>query len=437
MTDRFLYGLYTALLLLVICVTWPYWLARYFFTPKYRGTVRQRLTLFDPAVQCVLSGHGGLWVHAVSVGEVMAALPLLHALHERYPEWPVVLSTVTRTGNQIARERVPYATTVFYLPLDLPWLVRRLVHLVRPHCVLVMETEFWPNLFRVLASNRIPLIVANGRVSPRSAPRYHRFRFAMRRFLRPVSLFLMQSDADATRLRGFCSPDAVIEVTGNLKYDQALVLPDPDAQEILRTRFGPDRPIWVAASTHPGEEEQLLACYQRLQHTLPSLRWILVPRHPERADMVSQLLETVGCPCQRLSTLQDGPWQTPVLLVDAVGWLQRLYGLATVVFVGGSLVPHGGQNPLEPAAWGIAPLFGPHMRNFTDITGQLLAADAAIQVTDATALHAHLQELLAHPATRQAMGERARAVVLRNVGATQRCLTPIHDLLVRCGNHPA
>ena len=419
-----IHTLYALLLLLIVLVTLPLWTWRYFRTPKYRHTVRQRLGIGLPA----LPPGQRIWVHAVSVGEVLAAQELIRQLAKSYPGEQILLSTVTKTGQQIAKT-VPEVQATFYLPLDLPWIVRRVTRTLRPRCLIVLETELWPGLFHVMAKEGVPVILVNGRLSPRSFRQYRKISRLMKQFLAPVQLFAMQSHADAERVATLGAPTSRIQVTGNIKYDQAMQPPDPAGMaELARHLPRPPGLLWLAASTHPGEEAIILACFTRLQQAWPTLRLILAPRHPERSNQVAAIIQQHGCSFARFSRL-TGSWEESVLLVDSVGWLTRLYGYAHLTFVGGSLIPHGGQNMLEPASWGLPILFGPHTINFKEVVRQLLEADAAIQLPHPDALLPAMQTVLADPQRRQEMGARAKAVVAHNTGAVARTLHAIRTLL--------
>ncbi|MBF0401426.1 MAG: 3-deoxy-D-manno-octulosonic acid transferase [Magnetococcales bacterium] len=416
--------LYTLLLLMLILLTLPLWVWRYLRTPKYRHTVLQRLGFGLPP----LPPGQRIWVHAVSVGEVMAAQGLIQRLASRYPDHQIILSTVTKTGQQIART-IPNLQASFYLPLDLPWIMQRVTARLHPRCLIVLETELWPGLFHAMAKAEIPVILVNGRLSPRSFRQYRKFFRFMKQFLAPVHLFAMQSELDAQRMIAIGARPDRVQVTGNIKYDQAMQQPDPVKMAELAARLPPPQGIiWIAAGTHPGEEESVLACFTRLKAVLPSLRLILVPRHPERGPAVANLVQQAGCSCVRFTQLA-GRWEEEVLLVDAVGWLTRLYGYAHCAFVGGSLIPHGGQNMLEPASWRLPILFGPHTFNFRDVSRQLLEADAAILVQTPADLCTALRELLADSDRRQQMGARAQQVVSNNTGALDRTVQAIQQLL--------
>ncbi|MBF0177794.1 MAG: 3-deoxy-D-manno-octulosonic acid transferase [Magnetococcales bacterium] len=448
--EKCLYGLYTGVISLAGLGCLPFWILRIRRSLiKYQGTVAQRFGQLPTTLCQDLATRECFWVHAVSVGEALAAQGLVEKLHHLFPHWRVVVSTVTKTGQQVVHDRFAHVDHTLYLPLDLPWIVRRVVARIRPRFVIVMETELWPNLFHALERAAIPIILVNGRLSPRSFTRYRHIRWAMARFLQPVHLFCMQSAGDAERLRQLQAPSHSPQgepspspnpapnstypqrmcVTGNLKYDQALRLPDPTAMATLRQRLGaPADPIWLAASTHPGEEEIVLDGFSQVRQQHPDLRLILVPRHPERTGTVAGIISRHGLPFSLFSQTR-GSWPQPLLLVDEIGWLTRLYGVARIVFVGGSLIPHGGQNFLEPAAWGIPPMFGPHTFNFKDATQQFLAARAAFQVADVNALATTARMLLHNPAQRDEAGQRAQDCVLAHTGALERTVRAIQAIL--------
>ncbi|MBF0417251.1 MAG: 3-deoxy-D-manno-octulosonic acid transferase [Magnetococcales bacterium] len=420
---------YYLLLSLLILITLPIWIWRYITTPKYRGTVLRRLGWIPAAEQAPVRGGPRIWLHAVSVGEAMAARALASRITTTFPDCDLLVTTVTRTGQQVVRDKIPEARTHHFLTLDLPFCLNPLIAAIRPSLLVIMETELWPGLFRLLARRGIPICVVNGRISPRSFKRYHAIRWLTRRLLADGSLYLMQSPADAERLIAMGAPPERVQVTGNLKYDQALRPPDPALLQRLEARLStPSQPVWIAASTHPGEEALLLAIHRTLLNHPLSPRLILVPRHPERSGEILDLIGQKGLTCQRFSQL-TGQWDAPLLLVDEIGWLAGLYRLARLVYLGGSLVPRGGQNMLEPASCGVPVLFGPHVFNFRDIAAQLLQAGGAIQVATAPELESRVIGLLESPETCQRMGEAARAIIPANAGALERTLEAIGGLL--------
>lgn len=421
--------LYYVTLSLLVLITLPIWIWRYFTTPKYRGTLLRRLGWIPVAERAPDRGRPRIWLHAVSVGEAMAARALASRITAAFPDHDLVITTVTRTGQQVVRDKIPEACAHHFLTLDLPVCVQPLVDAIQPAALIIMETELWPGLFRVLARRGIPICVVNGRISPRSFKRYHAIRRLTRRLLADGRLYLMQSPADAERLIAMGAPRERVQVTGNLKYDQAMNPPDAALLRRLEARLpAPVAPVWIAASTHPGEEELLLPIHRALLAHPLAPRLILVPRHPERCAEILERIGKQGLTCQRFSQLQ-GDWNAPLLLVDEIGWLAGLYRLARVVYIGGSLVPRGGQNMLEPASWGVPVLFGPHVFNFRDIAAQLIQAGGAIQVASPADLHTRLNALLESPETCRTMGEAARAVIPANAGALERTLDALGPLV--------
>ncbi len=348
--------------------------------------------------------EGGIWLHAVSLGEVRAAAPLVRALRERWPALPVVVSTTTETGAEAARSLgVPH----FYAPYDLARVQRRVLRRLRPRLVLIMETELWPNLVRESRRAGVPLVIANARLSDRSSRRYRRWGGALlREVLADIDLICAQSAMDRERFADLGAPR--VAECGNLKFDLAL----PDAPE----EPSPDRArTWLAASTHPGEEEQVLDAHQCVRRRLPGASLVLVPRHPERADDVIRLVEERG--------LSVGRWPSPgaeVEVVDRAGLLAGLFAKVPVVFMGGSLVPTGGHNPIEPAAVGRAVLHGPQVGNFRAVFAALKADDASLGVADADELGERVAWAFEHAEEWAARGERARTVIARHRGATGR-----------------
>ncbi|MBF0213485.1 MAG: 3-deoxy-D-manno-octulosonic acid transferase [Magnetococcales bacterium] len=424
-----MHALYHTLLTVVILLTLPVWIWRYFSTPKYRGTVRQRLGWISQQDSKNHTNKPCVWLHAVSVGEVMAARELAARLIQSFPDHPLIITTVTRTGQQVAREKIPEAANWHYLPIDLPLCLHPLIDAIQPRLLVIMETELWPGLFRVLAKRGVPIFVVNGRISPRSFRRYHAIRALTRLLLADGHRYLMQSAPDAERLIAMGAPPDRVIVTGNLKYDQALKSPDPELTRQLALRLPlPEQPVWIAASTHPGEEQILLTIHRQLLAHPLAPRLILVPRHPERCPVLFEEIQQAGLHAQRFSATH-GTWETPLLLVDEIGWLAALYRYGQVVFVGGSLVPRGGQNMLEAAAWGLPVLFGPHVFNFREIAAQLEQAGGALRIDSAESLRHHLTDLLENLPLRQKMGEAARAVIPLNAGALDRTIAAIRHAL--------
>ncbi len=437
--------IYYTLLIIVIFLTLPLWILRYFTTQKYRGTLQQRLGLQLPESIQSLSTHLSqnqtsnpyanhppqrIWLHAVSVGEAMAARELATRLLIAFPNHELIISTVTKTGQEIVRKQIPAAKVIFYLPIDLPICINPVINALNPRFLVIMETELWPGLFRMLANRKIPIIVVNGRISLRSFKRYYQIRALTRQFLTDGRLFLMQSPPDAQRLITMGAPPERVKVIGNIKYDQALRPPAPQLMQQLTTRLTPpDQPVWIAASTHPGEEEIILTIFQQLTTHPQPLRLILVPRHPERAPAIMALMQQRNLPFQCFSKTH-GNWHQPILLVDEIGWLAGLYRYAHFVFIGGTFVPHGGQNMLEAAAWGVPVLFGPHTFNFPEIAAQMVQIGAAQRVETPETLHAMALTLLTTPHQHQRMSEAARTLMPANAGALDRAITAIRQTII-------
>jgi 3-deoxy-D-manno-octulosonic-acid transferase len=381
------------------------------------------------------AGIGGsartLWLHAVSLGEMSAAAPLVRALRARYPETPLVLTTATPTGRARARSLFGDDVDVRFLPYDTPGAVSRFLERVRPQLALIMETEIWPNLFHLVEQRGVPLVLASARLSPKSVVRYQRFGGLFRGLFSASSLIAAQTEVDAERFVAIGAQSARTRVAGNIKFDLELDVGVSQRGRELRARFGSSRPVWVAGSTHAGEEEQVLAAHAELLLARPDALLLLVPRHPERFDAVAGLLNRRNM----RFTLRSGgvipDAATPVMLADTVGELALLYAAADVAFVGGSLVPIGGHNLLEPAALGVPVLTGPSCSNAKDIAKLLLAQGAALQVSDARELAVELSRLFGDPAQRQRMGAIGRQVVESNRGSVARVLEFIEALLVQ------
>lgn len=371
------------------------------------------------------------WIHAVSVGESLAAAPLVDALRRRAPELPLVMTTVTETGARVVGDRYRGAVEHRFFPLDFPAAARRAIEAINPAFVVCMETELWPNVLRGLARRGVPVMIANGRVSDRSYPRYH----AVRRFLRPVladvRVFAMQSEADARRIVTLGAPVDRVFVTGNVKHDAAPA--GADTVETWRERLGlaASRPAWVAGSTHHGEEELVLLAHERARARVPGLTLIVAPRHPERAQDVVKLIRARGLDAALRTGGPRPAASDAVIVLDTVGELASVYALAEVVFVGGSLVAAGGHNMLEPALLGKPVLFGPHTTNFREVAALLVDGAGGRVVRDAHELTAELTRWLADPALRAAAGEAARAAAASRHGAVRETLELIDRFLLQ------
>ena len=423
---------YNLALLAALVVGAPWWLFRIAATQKYREGLRERLGMIRPELIRLSRERPVIWVHAVSVGEVLAISRLVKTLDAALPGYFIVISTTTRTGQALARERFG-AERVFYCPLDLPWAVRTYLKALQPRLLVLAETEFWPNLLSTCYRRGIPVAVVNARVSDRSWPRYRRLRRHWRPFLSRLSCVLAQSETDAERLKAIgCLPQRVT-VAGNLKFD-VRIAEEADATRLLKAVAG-DLRLVVAGSTLEGEEAALMESWPRLLEADPQLAMVLAPRHPERFTAVAALLENSGVAWVRRSDWRaqsEGTIQPlkpgTIVLLDTIGELASVYSLASVAFVGGSLIPAGGHNPLEPAQFGVPIVMGPHYANFRAITEDLLAHQA-LRIAAREELAAVLIELLQNRNAAQAMGSRARQVFTSQAGATSRCVEALKELL--------
>jgi 3-deoxy-D-manno-octulosonic-acid transferase len=402
---------------------------------KYVRSLPQRLGILPLSFN--LDGDESIWIHAVSVGEVLTARALLPELRARYPRLRIFLSTTTMTGQQIARANLQYVDEVFYFPFDFAVIVRRTLRLVKPRLFIMMETEIWPNLLRACRSAQVRTMLVNGRISSRSYPRYRLVRWFFRRVLRDVDRFCMQSEESARRIVDIGAERDRVTVTGSLKFD-SLEIPgsagaDRGRNRVLRYfRIPPERPVVIAASTLKGEEEPLLEAFQRIRArtTMANALLVVAPRKPERFDEVERLARRAGWYVMRRSELRvDAEPRCDVVVLDTIGELAQLFQVATAVFVGGSLVDAGGHNILEPAVFGKPIVFGPHMQNFAEIARTFVDNDAAIQIHSAGELPGALLELLGDPVKRARLGAAARALVEANRGARARSLEAVAELL--------
>jgi len=370
------------------------------------------------------------WIHAVSVGEAATAVPLVEAITRRWPQLGIVMTTVTPTGARIVADRLAGRAVHRYFPIDLPGPVRRALDAVNPRFFLCMETELWPNLLRALAARGVPSMIANGRISDRSFRRYRLVRFFTARMLTHVRVLAMQSEEDARRIIALGARPERVVVTGNIKSD--LIPPEGGGDALWQRLLGLDdgEPVWVAGSTHRGEEAIVLDVYLRLRARVPTLTLVLAPRHPERVAEVERLVRERRLQPVRRSGLPKSQARGAVIIVDTVGELAQIYRVASVVFVGGSLAPTGGHNMLEPALLRKPVLFGPHTTNFRESAELLLEAGGALVVRDGAELEAHMATLLVDAERCRLMGEAAFKAVAGRRGAIKHTLELVERYLM-------
>ena len=373
---------------------------------------------------------GVLWIHAVSVGETVASAPLVKALQQRYPDLPLLVTTMTPTGSERVRALFGDSVQHAYAPYDLPHAVGRFLRRCRPRALIVMETELWPNTIHACHRRGLPVILANARLSERSARGYGRVSALAAPMLAELDWVAAQAQADADRFERLGVPPGRIEVTGSIKFDISLSATLRQQAGSLRQALGRGRPVWIGASTHDGEDAILLAAHQRLLKQHPEALLILVPRHPERFAEVGALVRSRGLTLA-LRSRDESAAGVNVLLGDTMGELLMLYGAADVAFVGGSLVESGGHNPLEPAAWGMPVLMGPHVFNFADICARLTDGQGLCFVGSEEVLVTRLQSLLEDPEHRLAIGQHALAVVEANRGALDKLLAGLDQRLAQ------
>ncbi len=452
-----MYFIYSLLMGLAAFLLVPYWLVQGLRYGKYLSNLGERLGFSFPSLtKFPPRARGAIWIHAVSVGEVLSGITLARQLKATYPERPLIVSTTTISGQALARERLSFADAVIYFPLDWSFCVRRALDAVRPSLVLLVETEIWPNFLRECGRREVPVLFVSGRISDRSFARYQRYLGAFGLFLRPflksvlshANSYLMQSEKDAERIRALGAPADRVQVSGNLKYDMELPAPTPLSSwlEAELQRRGRS-PVIVAGSVVATEEPLALIAFGTLQGEYRNAFLVLAPRKPEYFEAAAEFIDESHRKFIRRSQLPiPGPAQTPsqangstgnhaipedvtVLLLDSIGELASLYRLADGAFIGGSLVPSGGHNILEPAAFGKVPIFGPSMENFAEIASRFLSAGAAIQVESPEDVGVAWIQLFHDRERMKKMEETARRLVENSRGATDRAMAEIAKYL--------
>ena len=427
------YLLYSLALALAMLLSLPYWLYQILRHGKYRRGFFERAGRVPARLRARSSGEAVIWIHAVSVGEVLAVSGLVGAMKRELAEHRVLISTTTDTGQELAGKRFG-EDNVFYFPMDFAFAIRPYLQALQPELIVLAETEFWPNFLRLVHASGARIAVVNARISDRSWPRYRRFEWALRRMLGHVDLFLAQTEEDAVRLQSIGAEAGRVQVTGNLKFDLPLPAP-PAIVDTLRKSLDTDHagPVLVCGSTVEDEEPPLLKAFENLRVSHTRAVMILAPRHPERFEKVVTILRQMEIPFHRRSQWQGETLAGGVLLVDTIGELSALYALADVAFVGGSLVPRGGHNIIEPAQYGVAIVTGNHTENFRDIVALFQSRDA-VRIATVAELPLTLMYLLSNDAERLALGRRAKEAMRSQMGATARTLHALNSLMAQNDN---
>lgn len=391
--------------------------------PAYRQRIRERFGLAPVVTQA-----NSIWLHAVSLGEAIAISPLISALITRFPDTAIVVSNMTPTGSNYIQKTFGKQVINSYVPYDVPFLIKQFLKRTRPRLVILMETELWPNLFHCCAQDKIPILIANARLSARSAVGYSKIKPLVKQMLQQLTLVAAQSNADAQRFINLGLATHKVQVLGNLKFDLELPIDLMQQAQQLRQQWGTERPIWVAASTHLGEEEIVLAAFTKIRQTLPNCLLILVPRHPERFKSVSDLCHQQHYRYALHSAAKPITIDTAIIIGDTLGELKLIYAASDLAFVGGSLVPVGGHNLLEPAALGVPAITGPYIHNFVEINRLLQPSGAVIPITNSDELAIQVTRLLLNTHQRQALGAKAKQLIAENKGTLNRLLLLIEKL---------
>lgn len=427
-----MYSLYNILLFVAAFFILPYYVFKMLLTGKNRKSFGQRFGFIKPDRINAMVGAPRIWIHAVSVGEVTAAAPIIAKLRIRLPSACIILSTVTETGHEMAGKIIPDASAMIYFPLDIPFVIRKVLDLVKPDLFTMIETELWPNFIQSCVKRGVKVVLVNGRISPNAFKRYKATRFFWGPVLRKIDEIAVISAADAEHYTALGAAATSIHIFGNAKYDSFAAKASPDIQKAISEKLNLEAgtKVLVAGSTHEGEEEVILTVYNKLLKMDPDFKLIMIPRHIERAQAVITLAKKEGFKnIITMSEINKGKMRNDegVIIVDVIGELFKIYSLATVAYCGGSLVPKGGQNILEPAAWGKVVFFGPHMEDFQNEKALMEASGAGITVQNGEDLFEKMQKLLKDPEKLAKTGEEGRQVVVANVGASQKYA----DLIIR------
>lgn len=426
-----MYVIYNLFLLLLILVLSPVWIIILLSAAKHRAGFLQKLGFLPPQLIDNIKAFKSrpVWFHAVSVGECLAVVDLVTIFHQRFPEIPLVVSTVTYTGQDIAKKRLGNIANIIYLPYDIGFIVNKILKILHPQLFVIVETEIWPNLSFNLFAKKVPLVMINGRISPKSYKNYLNFKFFVSRVLGCFTFFLMQSKIDLERILMMGAPANKVQLVGNLKYDIKAKFTSEDILKLrneLAIKEGDQ--VLIAGSTHAGEEDIVLNLYIKLKDHLPSLKFILVPRHPERYDEVIDLIKNKNLNFGR-RTLKSTFEDSPILLLDTMGELSTFYSISTVAFIGGSLIQKGGHNPLEPAVYDIPVVVGQYTFNFLEISDYMQQSGALIKVQDQNEFYEVLLKLFTDKNYYEASQNSCKQVFKLNSGATERTLSVLASLL--------
>ncbi len=403
---------------------------------RYHKNFSMRLGIFSGDIVNRLKDREVVWIHAVSVGEANSAIPIIEGLRRLYPDKLVVISTVTKTGNQIAERILKDDELVIYLPLDISFIVKKVIHFINPKVFIIVETEIWPNLIFALSDKDIPIALVNGRISASSYRGYKTVKFLIKPTLERINLFCMQTEEDALKIVSLGAKPDNVKITGNTKFDIEMNFKsiEKDINDLLdKLKLKEDDQILIAGSTHYPEEKILFSCYNKLLINKPSLKMIVAPRHIDRVKKIEKEAEAFGFKPVRFTELVAHPHKqdNKLIIVDVMGKLKTLYALATIVFVGGSLAKIGGHNMIEPAIFSKPIIFGPYVYNFQNIAERLINNNAAYKVNNEKELYDRVNQLLLSPKEREQLGKNAYKMIENSKGATKKNLKFIDDLLKR------
>ena len=423
--DIYMYILYNIILFTAAIVILPYFLLKIIFTGKYRKSFIQKLGGMQSKILADLKDRPRIWIHAVSVGEVTAAAPIVASLKIKRPEVQIIFSTSTETGQEMARKFIKGADAFIYFPLDIPYIVRKMIKLAKPDVFVLVETELWPNFLQVCKMRHLKTLMVNGRISPRSYSKYLLTKFFWKKILCNLDSAGMIAEIDAVRLQNIGMDLTKIKVLGNAKYDALAALAAPALREEIACKFNArkNERFFIAGSTHEGEEIIIISVYRELLKRYPDLKLIIVPRHIERTNDVLGLLRQANFnDVITLSDINNGRQRKDerIIVVDVIGELFKVYSLATIVYCGGSLVPKGGQNILEAAAWGKVIFYGPSMEDFSAEKDLLEEAGCGVTIKNAEELLRGIIQALENPEELRRRGEKGKAVVRANIGAAAR-----------------